>query len=531
MKILVVDDDDVSALVLSDRLQDLGYDVTVASDGAEAWSRIQETSFRIVILDWMMPQMDGMEVCRRIRGMESESYTYVILLTGRTDRKDRLEALEGGADDFLTKPLDQAELLARLKAADRILRSEEAVRLTNQELQRARQKELQIGAHIQQKLLYTPPPVSVPAFHAATVSIPSQAVDGDFCDFFVHGDEVVDVFVGDVMGKGVPAAMVGAGVKTSLQRCLISLLTESRGESLPEPARLIQALDAEVCPELIDLNTFLTLCFARFDTGKGKLTFVNCGHPKLVHWIARENRCELLDATAVPLGFSDHETYVQSEVDLEPGDLIVLYSDGVTDLRTPDGTRLGMSGFGEWVRERASGSLDVLAQDLRTLRDASPGMLAVKDDFTCVAVRYVSRRNAEGDLDLWADGNSLRRVREFVRDRILESELPFTDAERNEILLALQEATSNAVRHANPGHESLRLNVSAGAVDEVFRIELRYPGVPFDATGLPEPSYDGSRDGGFGVAIMRRCLDRVTYSVDGGRNLVVLEKSAAKGVN
>jgi CheY-like chemotaxis protein len=239
MRILVADDDEVSALVLSERLEDLGYQVTVAQDGAEAWRMMQEAEYRLLVLDWMMPEMDGMELCRRVREVQTDRYIYIILLTGRTDRRDRLEALEGGADDFLTKPLDQAELMARLKAADRILSSDEALRQTNHQLQLARSKELEIGAHIQQRLLYSPPPTSINSIRTASLSIPSQSVDGDFCDFFELGENIVDVVVGDVMGKGVAAAMVGAGVKTSLQRSLLTLMTKKKDFLLLPPSSRI----------------------------------------------------------------------------------------------------------------------------------------------------------------------------------------------------------------------------------------------------------------------------------------------------
>ncbi|AIE86901.1 ATP-binding SpoIIE family protein phosphatase [Fimbriimonas ginsengisoli] len=522
MRILVADDDEVSALVLSERLEDLGYQVSVARDGAEAWSHMQQADYRLLILDWMMPIMDGMELCRRVRQQQSDSYTYIILLTGRTDRRDRLEALEGGADDFLTKPLDQAEFLARLKAAARVLSSDEALRLSNHELQLARLKELEIGAHIQQRLLYSPPPTSVQAIRTASLSIPSQSVDGDFCDFFELSDGAVDVVVGDVMGKGVPAAMVGAGVKTNLQRSLLRLLVKDP-DSLPRPADLIRDLAGSVSAELIELNTFLTLCYARFDARRNKLAYVNCGHPKIIHWRARAGAIELLETTAVPLGFSDEAEYEEREVDLEPGDLILFYSDGITDLHQPEGGRLGIAGFAEWVAPRAHLPLEDLIAELVCLRDASLGEGLMRDDFTCVAVRFVGSEVANEDgLSLWADSSALRKVRSYLDDLIRAT--PFQDRDRAEILLAVQEAASNAINHARKGHHALPLHVQAKTSADSLRIDLRYPGVPFDATEVPPPVLDGSQDSGFGVAIIRKCMDLVTFGVDKDLNHVVLEK-------
>jgi sigma-B regulation protein RsbU (phosphoserine phosphatase) len=529
VRILVADDDDVSALVLSDRLEELGYEVTVVENGAAAWEKVQTGAFRLLILDWMMPEMDGMELVRRVRANPSASYTYIILLTGRTDRKDRLEALDGGVDDFLPKPLDQGELIARLKAADRILRSEEALRDTNEALKHLRRSELRTGGYIQQRLLHSPPPAQTPGFQIASVNIPSQEVDGDFVEFYAFGDDVQDVVAADVMGKGVPAALMGAGIKTSLNRALIHLLGPGR-DALPEPQAVMEHLDEAVAPELVELQSFLTLCYARFDRRTGTLRYVNCGHPRLIRWNARANACELLPTTAMPLGFVAAGQYEQQELALEPGDLVLLYSDGITDLPTESG-RLGMTGFADWVLPRAARPPEEILSDLRALRDAAPGPKTARDDFSCVAVRYLGPPETPSELWFWSDGESVERVRHHVMAGVTASGLPFDRRELGEIQLAVQEAATNAVRHARTDHAALpmQVRVRVRSTDAGIRVELRYPGVEFDPEAVPPPSLDGSRDGGFGVAIIRRCMDSVKYLHEAGQNLLVMEKVPAKG--
>lgn len=526
MKILVADDDDVSALVLSDRLEELGYEVTVAENGVVAWEKIQSGAFRLLILDWMMPGMDGMELVQRVRETPSAAYTYIILLTGRTDRKDRLEALSGGVDDFLPKPLDQGELIARLKAADRILKSEEALRESNEALKHLRRSELRTGGYIQQRLLQAPTPSNTPGFRMASLNIPSQGVDGDFVDFYALGEDVVDIVAADVMGKGVPAALMGAGVKASLNRVLIQLLGPGR-EQLPEPKALMELLDEAVAPELIELQSFLTLCYARFDRSQGTLRYVNCGHPRLIRWNAQSCHCELLPTTAMPIGFTDDALYEQNEVTLGTGDLVLIYSDGITDLPTETGTRLGMNGFADWVLPRGADTPEQILADLRQFRDAAPGPITSRDDFSCVVVRYLGPAEDDEGVTLWAGVDALDRIRQKVMALVDRSGLGFDRRELGEIQLAVQEATSNAVRHARPPHADLPVQVRTVAHGNTIRIELRYPGVRFDPGKVPPPAVDGSRDGGFGVAIIHRCMDKVTYLNDSGQNLLVLEKTPA----
>jgi diguanylate cyclase (GGDEF)-like protein len=122
MKILIAEDQAVAALYLRRTLERLGHEATVAPDGEQAWRLVQSGEAPLLISDWMMPYLDGPELCRRIRASGAESYTYIILLTSRDRREDRLEGLRAGADDFLTKPPDPDELTVRLEIAERILK-------------------------------------------------------------------------------------------------------------------------------------------------------------------------------------------------------------------------------------------------------------------------------------------------------------------------------------------------------------------------------------------------------------------------
>lgn len=122
MNILIAEDDFISRKLLTSVLKDLGHEVTAASDGEEAWRMYERTPTRIVISDWLMPRVDGLDLVKKIRGHPNSDYTYIIMLTANVgQRENYFRAMEAGADDFLAKPLDRIELSIRLEVAQRIL--------------------------------------------------------------------------------------------------------------------------------------------------------------------------------------------------------------------------------------------------------------------------------------------------------------------------------------------------------------------------------------------------------------------------
>ncbi len=135
MKILVVEDDAVSRLVLERALQRWGHEPVLAENGEEAWARFLAEPYQFVITDWMMPGFDGLELCRRIRSLDGLDYTYIILLTAKGRKEDLVEGMNAGADDFIAKPFDAAELEVRIRAGERILRLERSLKEQTRQLQ------------------------------------------------------------------------------------------------------------------------------------------------------------------------------------------------------------------------------------------------------------------------------------------------------------------------------------------------------------------------------------------------------------
>ncbi len=167
------------------------------------------------------------------------------------------------------------------------------------------------------------------------------------------------------MGKGVPAALLGAAIKSAPLRALSRLLAASAQNALPEPEAIVGLVHNDITRQFISLNVFATLCYARFDLEQGHLVLVDCGHTKPVYFRRRTGTCELLQGDNMPLGFSERESYRQVVFPLEAGDMVVFYSDGVTEARNTVGAFFGVDRLMEIIH--AQQHLEPAAPDRRHL--------------------------------------------------------------------------------------------------------------------------------------------------------------------
>jgi sigma-B regulation protein RsbU (phosphoserine phosphatase) len=516
VKVLVVDDDLVTSMLVAEDLKKLGYQVQHGETGDEGWEAYQRGTFPIVIVDWEMPGLSGPELCKLIRQAPDRGYTYIILLTGRSKREDRFNALAAGADDFLTKPVDSAELHARLAVASRILENEDALQRLNVQIQAARQHEGELASAIQKELLLGTPPPDREHLRIASMCVPSSMVAGDFYDFYRHAGNITDIVTGDVMGKGVPAALVAAGVKSSLEKGLLSSLGTLA--KLPSLDALLNQLCGDVVPRLTELSTFSTLTYARFDEAACEMAYVNCGNPEILHWKALTGESELLPTTTAPIGFFLEDDFTPSRVQLSPGDLLLFYSDGITDLLV-EGERMSSQKFLAWATARAHLPLPALLEELHGLRESGQA----DDDFTCVAVRCMGS-SQDDHFHAWTECDSLASLREIAKRQA--NLIPLGEDAIDELVLALHEAATNAVVHARPGQEGIPLQVAFDVQAAQLAVTLSYPGVEFDPTAFaPIDSFAEDNVGGFGLTIMQRCTDRMEYRYEGGRNHLTLFKA------
>jgi len=520
VKILIADDDSIPRRLLHAALVKAGHEVVSTCDGTEAWQVLQcADAPRLVILDWLMPGMDGVEVCRRVRQRDTAPYSYLILLTSKDRKEDLIAGLEAGADDYLTKPFDPQELQVRLRTGQRILDLQTALLTSLDQLEHAHQREVEIGAKIQQTLLFGQLPHAVEGARFAALTIPSQHVDGDFFDFFQHSAHCFDIIVGDVMGKGVPAALLGAALKSSFPRALSRLLISSARSALPEPEEIVMLVQREVAKQFIDLGVFATLCYARLDVGQRRLTLVDCGHTKTIHFRRHTGDCAILQGDNMPLGFSAQEIYQQVSFPITVGDVLVFYSDGLTEARNTAGEFFGVERLMEVVQTYHHLDPAQLIDAIREAVRVFSGAETCTDDLTCVAITV---GEADRDSPLTrahfhtiSEAKQLPVIRAFVRTFCQNLTTRVLDNDGvDQLELAVTEAASNIMRHAYQSRLDQPIQLVAEAFSNRIIIRLFHHGSVFDPEMVRPPTFDGSREGGFGVYIIAHSVDEVHYAYD-----------------
>ena len=355
--VLVVDDSRAQRRMLGDLLTQWGYEVRLAGSGAEALALCEAGPVDLVLSDWVMPGMSGIEFCRAFRALPRSDYGYFILLTSRTDKGAVAQGLEGGADDFLAKPVNMEELRARITAGERILRMERELKAKNrlvtetldklQAVYDSLDRDLAQARRLQQSLVRE----RQRSFGNAQVSLilrPAGHVGGDLVGFFPIGTRQVGLFAIDVAGHGVTSALMTARLaglfSGSLPDQNIALMPD-HGET-PRgrpPAEVAQAMNRLMLREMAT-DHYCTLAYAEVDLGSGRVRLVQAGHPHPM--IQRAcGAIDFLGEGGLPVGLLPDARHETVEAALRPGDRLLLMSDGITECRNPEGAELGEAGL------------------------------------------------------------------------------------------------------------------------------------------------------------------------------------------
>ncbi len=393
----------------------------------------------------------------------------------------------------------------------------EEQRRTQKDLQAARRRELQIGARIQQSLLVTAPTVALPGVWLSSHNLASQEIDGDFFEVIRPGPHCIDLIAGDVMGKGVNAALMGAAVKMQFSRSLVELMLGGEGAVTPQPAQILDAVHRAMTPHLQALDAFVTLCYLRIDLARGLLCWAGCGHEEVM--LVRANgSTRLLSNQQPPLGVLTETHFVQDEIAVKAGDALLMHSDGVSDALTPAGERVGHARVHQLFKCLAQLHPSPAAV-LTRLQQTLLKHCTMTDDVTLVSVRIGDPVTAPSRLELPANTSSIALVREFVADGL--SGTGMDEVEGGIFTVAVVEAFTNIFRHGQGLVEGAPIEILLSRATHEVVVELVYVGERFEPPQEIAPTDFGEYpEGGFGLTIIQKACDQVDYGHSAGVNTI-----------
>jgi len=321
--ILIVDDEPFNIDFLEQELEDLGYQTLSASNGLEALQLVENQSPDLVLLDIMMPGIDGFEVLTRLKADDGARHIPVIIISAMSDMGSVVRGIELGAEDYLPKPFDEVLLRARISSA----LEKKQLRDLEQAYLRSLEKELEIGHQIQAGFL----PAGLPEKEGWMLKAffrPAREVAGDFYDVFELQDGKLVITLGDVADKGVGAALFMALYRSLLRSSLSNTM------QLDDPAsKLIRAVTHtnDYVSATHDQALFVTLFIGILDPDTGVLSYINAGHnPPL---LLQNGTHALIERTGPALGVFEGQEFGAKQIRLQAGDQLFIYSDGLEDVK------------------------------------------------------------------------------------------------------------------------------------------------------------------------------------------------------
>jgi phosphoserine phosphatase RsbU/P len=376
-KILIIDDDPTTLVVLRKTLLEDGYEVITAMDGIEGLEQANRIRPALIICDWIMPKLDGLELCRRVKANPELSTIFFILLTARGGVEDRVQGLDSGADDFLAKPVELNELRARIRAGLRLNRVYQAL----QEQKRMLEVELLEAADYVRSLL--PEPL-LGEVNIDARFIPSRQLGGDCFDYYWLDPDYLAIYLLDVSGHGLGAALPSISVLNLLRSQSMD------GVNFYQPNHVLRALNETF--QMDDQNDkYFTIWYGVYNQVKRQLIYSSAGHPPalLISNTSNESSdIQRLKTVSLPIGMMPDTKFVNQRCDIGTCSTLYIFSDGIYEIMQADGDIWGLDGFISFLASQQNqihqDGLNCILDHIKTLNISD----SLEDDLSLLRISF-----------------------------------------------------------------------------------------------------------------------------------------------
>ena len=511
-RVLVVDDASTNVDILVEALK-RDYKVSAALNGPTALSIAARTPPDLVLLDIMMPGMDGYEVCRRLRQMPELADAPIILVSALDEAQKKAQGFEAGANDYVTKPFETLEVQARV-------RSWLKAKAYGDSVKEQLAADLRVAREIQMGMI----PQEFSALdrlfgvELASALEPAREVGGDLFGAFAVDSERLVLVMGDVSGKGIPASLFMVRTGT-----LVRLLARQ----IREPERILDALNDELAMDNPS-GMFVTLVCAVYYPATGRMVLANGGQAPPVLLRAGEPPRWAVPSLGTALGLEPARTFDRVELDLRSGDALIFYTDGVTEAFNRQEDCYGNKRLLSWLAGNQAlhspGLASGILKDVRAFASGAPQ----SDDIAVLVLRVLNPpAGREGfSLELQATPEEVMRGVSRLEGFCQEQKVPQPTAFG--LMLALEELSSNIVNHAYQKKPQEKFTVTVRHLGDRIFIELRDHGPAFNPLTAPvaeaDPKAEGLPEGGVGIYLAHHYLNDLSYTREGGQNVVRLTK-------
>ncbi len=384
-KILIVDDEPYNTDYLEQELEDLQYETISAVNGQEALNKVQNEVPDLVLLDIMMPVMDGFEVLRKLKADPSTRDIPVIVISANNDLRSVVRGIELGAEDYLPKPFEPVLLRARISSSLEKKRLGDIQQLYLQGLER----ELEIGREIQMGFLPSELP-QVNGWEIAAYFKAAREVAGDFYDAFLLPDGNLVCVIGDVCDKGVGAALFMTLFRSLIRATSITdyFINDKGAHGLTPSERIrhvISFTNNYIAETHRDANMFATVFIGIFDLQGGMLTYINCGNePPLL--VKNGSAVTALQPTGPVIGLMPDVRFSVKEIPMEKSDVILVFTDGITDAINEANVSFGTAPMLKLLKDRSTSPVTIL-KEIEEELDRFVGAADQFDDITLLSVK------------------------------------------------------------------------------------------------------------------------------------------------